>query len=312
MYKIIGSDNREYGPASEEVIRRWIAEGRANGATQVQKEGDSGWRPLSSCVEFAEALAAGTQVPPATETPAAGGATTGSSPAPSESVPATPSPSFAASAAAASALEAEILARDVNLDIGACVQRSWELFQKDPWVVAAAWAVAFFVSLGVGLIPYVGFPAAIVLGGVFLAGLHNFFLRHSRGEAASVADVFSGFGPAIGPLILCGVVSTLLEWFGIALCVIPGLYLMLCWHLAPLLVLDKHLEFWPAMEIARKVVTRHFWPMLGLAIVAVLLLLAGTLCCGIVVFVTGPIATGAAVEAYRRLFETPAAGSPTA
>ncbi len=337
MYKVIGSDNREYGPASEEVIRRWIAEGRANGATQVQKESDPGWRPLSSCPEFAEALAAGAQVPPATETLAAGGATSGGPAAAGEgasvpagtgaatatgsgsapSAPATPTPSisasaYSASAAAASALEAEILARDVNVDIGACVQRSWELFQKDPWVVAAAWAVAFFVSFGVGLIPYVGLPATIVLGGVLLAGLHNFFLRHSRGEQASVADVFSGFGPAIGPLILCGVVSTLLEWFGLALCVVPGLYLTICWHLAPLLVLDKRLEFWPAMELARKVVTRHFWPMLGLAIVAFLLLLAGTLCCGIVVFVTGPIATGAAVEAYRRLFETPPSGSPTA
>jgi hypothetical protein len=325
MYKVIGSDNREYGPASEEVIRRWIAEGRANGATQVQKEGDAGWRPLSSCPEFAEALAAGAQVPPATEAAAPStpstGPTEGAGPSPAQgtatSTPAglAPAPSVSApsaSAAAASALEAELLARDVNLDIGACVQRSWELFQKDPWVVAAAWAVAFFVSFGIGLIPYVGLPASIVLGAVLLAGLHNFFLRHSRGEPASVADVFSGFGPAIGPLILCGVVSTLLTWFGVALCVIPGLYLLICWHLAPLLVLDKHLEFWPAMELARKVVTRHFWPMLGLAIVAVLLLLAGALCCGIVIFVTGPIATGAAVEAYRRLFETPPAGSPTA
>lgn len=326
MYKVIGSDNREYGPASEEVIRRWIAEGRANGATQVQKESDPSWRPLSSCPEFAEALAAGAQVPPATEGAASAGTSAGpagegagasAGPATATSAstgaaPAPASPAPSASAAAASALEAELLARDVNLDIGACVQRSWELFQKDPWIVAAAWAVAFFVACGVAIIPYIGPAACLVLGGVLLAGTHNFFLRLSRGESASVADIFSGFGPAIGPLILCGVVSGLLISFGYFLCIVPGIYLSICWHLAPLLVLDKRLEFWPAMELARKVVTRHFWPMLGLAIVAFLLLLAGTLCCGIVVFVTGPIATGAAVEAYRKLFETPPAGSPTA
>jgi len=318
MYKVIGSDNREYGPASEEIIRRWIAEGRANGATQVQKEGDPGWRPLSSCPEFAEALAAGAQVPPATETPGpstpATGPAEGTGDVPSASASTTAASAFgaSASASAASALEAELLARDVNLDIGACVQRSWELFQKNAWIVAAAWAVAFFVACGVAIIPYVGPAACLVLGGVLLAGTHNFFLRLSRGESASIADVFSGFGPAIAPLILCGVVSGLLISFGYFLCIVPGIYLSICWHLAPLLVLDKHLEFWPAMELARKVVTRHFWPMLGLAIVAFLLLLAGTLCCGIVVFVTGPIATGAAVEAYRKLFETPPAGSPTA
>jgi hypothetical protein len=164
----------------------------------------------------------------------------------------------------------------------------WELFQKNPWLVAGAWAVAFFVAVGVGLIPYVGLPASIVLGGVLLAGIHVFFLRLSRGQVASVADVFAGFGPAIGPLILCGTVSWLLGWFGILLCVIPGIYLMLCWHLAPLLILDRNLEFWPAMEISRKVVTRNFWPVLGLAVVAFLLWIAGLLLCGIGVFVHGP------------------------
>jgi hypothetical protein len=311
MYKVIGSDNREYGPASEDILRRWIAEGRANGATQVQKEGDSGWRPISSLPEFAAALAAGAQPPPASaaSAPTPEPAAPASGPAPETPAP-DPGPS--AAAAAAAALEAELLPREANLDIGACVQKSWELFQKNPWIVVAAWAVAFFVSFGIGIIPYIGIPGTLVLGAVLLAGLHNFFLRLSRGESASVADVFSGFGPAIGPLILGGVVSGLLIWFGLFLCLIPGLYLMLCWHFAPLLILDKHLEFWPAMELARKVVTKNFWPMLGLAIVAVLLFAVGVLGCGFLVFVTGPIATGALVEAYRRLFETQAPGASLA
>jgi len=141
MYKVIGSDNREYGPASEEVIRRWIAEGRANGATQVQKEGETSWRPLSSCVEFAEALAAGSLTPPVA-VPEAPASAPSASAAPSAGPGPSPTPGFGpdptAAAAAASALESELLSRDANLDIGACVQRSWELFQKNPWLVAGA------------------------------------------------------------------------------------------------------------------------------------------------------------------------------
>ena len=53
MYKVIGSDNREYGPASEETVRRWIAEGRANAQSQAQAEGETGWRTLGSFPEFA-------------------------------------------------------------------------------------------------------------------------------------------------------------------------------------------------------------------------------------------------------------------
>ena len=47
MYKIIGADQKEYGPVSGEQLRQWIAEGRVSGQTMVQSEGDPNWRPLA-------------------------------------------------------------------------------------------------------------------------------------------------------------------------------------------------------------------------------------------------------------------------
>jgi hypothetical protein len=55
MYKIIGADQKEYGPVSAEEMRRWIAEGRVNGQTLIQAEGQTDWRPLSTFPEFAAA-----------------------------------------------------------------------------------------------------------------------------------------------------------------------------------------------------------------------------------------------------------------
>jgi hypothetical protein len=57
MYRIVGADGRQYGPVTGEVLRRWIAEGRANGQTLTQAEGTPGWRPLASFPEFADAFA---------------------------------------------------------------------------------------------------------------------------------------------------------------------------------------------------------------------------------------------------------------
>jgi TM2 domain-containing membrane protein YozV len=54
MYKIIGTDGKQYGPVSVDQLRRWIAEGRANSATLVQTEGSTDWKPLSSFPEFAQ------------------------------------------------------------------------------------------------------------------------------------------------------------------------------------------------------------------------------------------------------------------
>ena len=55
MYKIVGGDQREYGPATSDQIREWIASGRANGQTLASFEG-SPWKPLSTYPEFADAL----------------------------------------------------------------------------------------------------------------------------------------------------------------------------------------------------------------------------------------------------------------
>jgi hypothetical protein len=53
MYRIIGTDGREYGPATAEQVREWIAEGRVNAQTRVLAEGTTQWKPLTEYLEFA-------------------------------------------------------------------------------------------------------------------------------------------------------------------------------------------------------------------------------------------------------------------
>jgi hypothetical protein len=58
MYRIIGSDQREYGPVSADEVRRWIAEGRLHPKSLVRTEGTTEWKPLASFAEFAGAFLA--------------------------------------------------------------------------------------------------------------------------------------------------------------------------------------------------------------------------------------------------------------
>ena len=48
MYKIIGADQKEYGPVTADQLRQWITEGRVNGQTSVWSEAAGGWKPLSA------------------------------------------------------------------------------------------------------------------------------------------------------------------------------------------------------------------------------------------------------------------------
>lgn len=53
MYKIIGADGREYGPATAGQLRQWMAEGRANVQTPTLAPGAPEWKPLGAQPEFA-------------------------------------------------------------------------------------------------------------------------------------------------------------------------------------------------------------------------------------------------------------------
>jgi|GEM_PF-1329325 len=61
MYKIIGGDQKVYGPVTGEQLRKWWSEGRLNTLTLVLVEGSNEWKPLGVIPEFAASI---TTVPP--------------------------------------------------------------------------------------------------------------------------------------------------------------------------------------------------------------------------------------------------------
>jgi len=65
MYRIIGTDGKEYGPVPAEQLRQWIAEGRAHAGTQAIAEGSREWKPLGSFPEFSIGFAAAAPPRPA-------------------------------------------------------------------------------------------------------------------------------------------------------------------------------------------------------------------------------------------------------
>src|SRR5262245_24770165 len=71
QYRVVGADQREYGPVSADELRGWIAEGRVNAQSMIQTEGVPGWRPIGSDPDFAGALNAPAPFTPQTIAPIA-------------------------------------------------------------------------------------------------------------------------------------------------------------------------------------------------------------------------------------------------
>lgn len=280
MFKIIGTDGRQYGPVPAEMIREWIALGRANGETNAQSEGSEEWKPLAQFTEFAEALA---QLPPP-PMPAADGVPMLAGPP----VVAPPDPQ---------ALADEILQRDYEVRIGDCFSRGWQTLTANFWPVVGISALVW-IALSAAHSVSVG----ILFQGPLLGGLFHYYLKLIRSEKAELADAFAGFNVALGPLLLVSLVSFLLTGVGFLLCLLPGIFLSVAWILAVPLAMEKRLAFWDAMEVSRKVVSRHWWQFFGLLLLSALLNLAGTLACCVGVFVTGPVTGLALMYAYEDIF----------
>jgi hypothetical protein len=85
-----------------------------------------------------------------------------------------------------------------------------------------------------------------------------------------VGDVFSGFRTGFAQLLLTGFLGAVLSGIGFLFCILPGLYLQVAWSCSLPLVADQRLEFWSAMELSRKIITRVWFQVFGLLLLAFL------------------------------------------
>jgi hypothetical protein len=268
MFKIIGVDAREYGPVTADQIRAWIKEGRCNAMTLAQAVGGAGWRPLPEFPEFAASFAAPAGPPPGL---------------PAALPPPPPQPSVGPSVEA-------LLARDYDLAIGDCLGQGWRLLTANFWPAVGITFLALLLN---------GVP---IVNWVVTAGLYRYFIRLRRGENASMEDLFAGFSDRFLPLFLAGLVSTALV--GVAMfCCVPGIYLAVAWIFALPLVLERRMDFWEAMELSRKMVSKHWFTMLFLTIMAGICQLLGVLACIIGVYITAAWGMAAYACAYYTIFE---------
>ena len=71
MYKILGSDQKEYGPVTPDQLRQWIVERRLHAQSLVRLDGAEHWQPVSQIPEFTATLAGASAPPPMAMNPAA-------------------------------------------------------------------------------------------------------------------------------------------------------------------------------------------------------------------------------------------------
>ena len=213
----------------------------------------------------------------------------------------------------AEALVQEILARDYTLNIRSCLRRGWALVRSNFWPIvgisALIWVLlAIAHSAGVMITSNHdrtnggGSLLGLLVSGPLLGGLYLYFLNRIRGQPVTIETAFAGFSNRFLHLFLGSFVSFLLTVLGVLCLILPGIYLWIAWTFTLPLIVDKRLDFWSAMELSRKVVTRHWWKLLGFVIVLALLKLAGLVVFCLGIFIAAPVAMASLMYAYEDIF----------
>ena len=217
--------------------------------------------------------------------------------------------------------------------IGDALSRAWQLVSGNFGLTVGTTFVVM-IAIGIaGAIPCLGFFISLVVRPVLLGGLFIFFLKVLRGQNAEFGDAFSGFSVAFLPLFLQGLVTLLLTLvvmapglvlvgiganllesyrtetiggvmvaLGVLVTLPPLLYVSVIWVFSLPLIVDKKMDFWPAMELSRKVAQRHFFPIVGLLLLCGLLMFAGVLALCVGIFVAWPVVFAALTIVYEDLF----------
>ncbi|MBN2778318.1 MAG: hypothetical protein JXR36_11780 [Bacteroidales bacterium] len=164
----------------------------------------------------------------------------------------------------------------------------FELFKKEMGSFVGFFAAMFglFVVLNVVLGNYSGIVTNLVQP-AFAAGallVANDILMNRKPGFNRFFDGFKFFIP----LLLLSIVSGVLIMIGLLFLIVPGVYLAVSYSFANMLVIFLGYDFWPAMDISRKIVSKHWWDFFGFALVLGLINLGGILACGVGVIFTAP------------------------
>ncbi|MGH8025002.1 MAG: GYF domain-containing protein [Limisphaerales bacterium] len=342
MYKIVGGDGQEYGPVTDEDLRKWIAEGRLNADSLSKTESDANYRPLSTFAEFAEAL----------RTAAA-----------AFGVPLPPAPAV------------DWSSRDYELDIGGCISRGWVLFKDNAGLLFGSSILCLLLIVFVSALLGAVFGAVLLAAvsreaqqtvsfqlsrdfvsriitslffGPLFAGLYYIFIQTMRGRLAAVAGLFEGFHRMFLHLFLGFLVYTMVAFFCLApfsavllsrmmplmaqfqhgptppaqavaameeifksvagslpllaVCLVPTIYLLTNLQFVLPLIIDKEMDFWTAIKTSWRMAHKHWFTVFGLMLMIWLINVAGFCLCVIPALFTFPITTAAFIYAYETIF----------
>jgi len=138
------------------------------------------------------------------------------------------------------------------------------------------------------------------LQGALIAGFHIYTMKKVMGRGAEIGDFFKGFEFFV-PTLMASLLIALFTFLGTIAFIIPGLVIAAMYKFTYLFIVDKRMDFWPAMQASHAVVRNDYFGFTIFLILAFLVNVLGFLCLIVGLFVTIPLTFAAITIAYKEL-----------
>jgi uncharacterized membrane protein len=139
-----------------------------------------------------------------------------------------------------------------------------------------------------------------LIQGALIAGFHIYTMKKLMGRPAEFSDLFKGFNYFI-PTLVAFLLISLFTFLGTVACIIPGLVIAAMYKFTYLFIIDKRMDFWPAMQASHAVVKSDYFGFTMFLLLAILVNILGALCCIVGLLVTVPVTFAAITIAYKEI-----------
>ena len=177
------------------------------------------------------------------------------------------------------------------MDPGDILRRTWELYRAHPRHLVGIAAVVFVpVGVASALLVLLGWPGILLANVLNLAAI--FLVQGALVKAVEdvrdgrqdlgIAETFGHAGRRLLPLAGAGILATIGIVIGLLLLIVPGLVLLTWWLVLSPVVMLEHRPVLESFGRSRALVRGSAWPVFGVVVLTLLVLLARALALGIV------------------------------
>lgn len=177
------------------------------------------------------------------------------------------------------------------------LSRGWELFKENAGGFIGFSALILFINFALHFVPMLGFLVQAAVYAPLFGGFYIVAFKMIKRQKVEFPDFFKGFNYFL-PLLLGGLLTGFFTMVGLLLLLVPGIYLAVSYVFTLLIIVDRGVDFWQAMEISRKIAGRNWLGLFLFLTVLFLINVGGALLFGVGLLVTIPFTLCAVAVAY--------------